>query len=136
MGRGERALVCTMLRAWGGWDVASLVQRLVASVAQRRAWSEVDGGMGQCTKTCSSFLAGKEGLGVGEALFNEGRSALRSRVVVAVGEADTGAQVVSRVVECIERAVGTVRARCGCGCDRCGYARRERDPFAGTTGRR
>lgn len=118
MGRGEGALGCTMLGAWRASGVASLVQRLAASVAQRRAWSGVDGGMGQCAKDCSSFLAGKEGLGVGEALFSEGRSALRSREVVAVGEADTGEQeeevaVVSRLVECIERAGCMARVRYG-----------------------
>jgi hypothetical protein len=68
--------------------------RLPFLLGQGGRCGEVDEGLGQRVKDCSSFLEGKEELGVEKALFNVGLSA----TCVIVGEADMVATCVSKRV--------------------------------------
>jgi hypothetical protein len=69
-------------------------QWLRALLDQRGARGGVEGGVGQWVKDCSSFLEGKEELGVEKALFRVGLSASWD----IVGEADMAGACVSKRV--------------------------------------
>lgn len=85
-----------MLGRWFLVCVANRGQRAPVFRDQRGGWGDVSGGLGQCGDDWSSFLQGKEELGVEKGLFSVGVSAL----CVIVGEADMAGACVSRRETC------------------------------------
>jgi hypothetical protein len=72
--------------------VANRGQRLPVLLGQRGVCGEVEGRSGQGVKDCSTFLEGKEELGVEKALF---KVRLSASCVIA-GEADMAVACVSK----------------------------------------
>lgn len=129
MGINVRALVCTMLA--GGRVVCSADGRQEECVGQRRLRRAVEGDGEQWARDCSSFLQGKEELGVEKALFSV--ALLASWGIV--GEADMAGASVSKRALCDGAVGGLEEASDSVGRGR-GQTRRQREGRAhGRAGR-